>query len=387
MNLSDSNGDTKGDLNGILEKADYLENDVGVGSICLSPIFKSSDYKDVDTKFGTLEDFKNLVDGMHKREIKVVLDLLPSHTAAQTEELSITIQFWIDQGVDGFRAPTTGYTGYDLEQTLDLLQGVREVLDGGEEDADSKILMTNVAPSENITQFYGLNVTDQVGSLSQMPVRDESFLPDTISAEKLKTSIDDYINELPNNAWPTFSLGKHGQSRVATRTSPKRVNFLNMLLMMLPGTPITYFGEEIGMEDGSEALMKWNPEAIAEENSPVKMYKQVSDLRDSEVLLFGNLETRVDENVFILARLKKGNPGYLLITNFGDTEKIVSVFEAENAAPEDKNPIAIANTAEKGILTMCTPENPNLPVRSSINMEKISIPPGTTYLITFVPNY
>lgn len=224
-----------------------------------------------------------------------------------------------------------------------------------------------------------------------MPVRDKSFLPDIISAETLKTSIDDYINELPNNAnktaWPTFSLGKHGQSRVATRTSPKHVNFLNMLLMMLPGTPITYFGEEIGMEDGAGALMIWNPEAVAEENSPVKMYKQVSSLRDSEVLLFGNLETRVDENVFILARLKKGNPGYLLINNFGDTEKIVSVFEPENAAPEDKNPIAIANTAEKGILTICTPENPNLPVRSSINMEEISIPPGTTYLITFVPKF
>jgi len=395
--FKDSNGDTKGDLNGILEKADYLDKDVGVGSICLSPIFKSSDYKDVDVKFGTLEDFKNLVDGMHKREIKVILDLFPTHTAAQTEELSITIQFWIDQGVDGFRVPTTGYTGYDLEQTLDLLQGVREVLDGGEEDAEDVILMTNVAPSEDITQFYGLNVTDQVGTLSQMPVRDKSFLPDTISAENLKTSIDGYINELPNNAWPTFSLGKHGQSRVATRTSPKLVNFLNMLLMMLPGTPITYFGEEIGMEDGSGALMKWNPEAtaeapeapeaVAEENSPVKMYKKVSDLRDSEVLLFGTLETRVFENVFILARLKKGNPGYLLITNFGDTEKTVSVFEKEDAAPEDKNPIAIANTADKGILTICTPENPNLPIRSSINMEEIAIPPGTTYLVTFVPNY
>ena len=62
--FKDSNGDTKGDLNGILEKADYLENEVGVGSIGLSPIFKSNDNKDIDETLGTLADFQNLLDGI-----------------------------------------------------------------------------------------------------------------------------------------------------------------------------------------------------------------------------------------------------------------------------------------------------------------------------------
>jgi len=381
--FKDSNGDTKGDLNGILEKADYLENEVGVGSIVLSSIFKPSDYNDVDEKFGTLDDFKNLVDGMHDREIKVLLDL---DVTPAPKDLPILVQVWMDKGVDGFRVPSTGYTGYDLEKTLALLKDVRGILDADEENP--RVLMTNLAPSSDITKFYGVNVTDQIGSLSQMPVDDKSFLPETISATNLKSSIEEYIGALPNNAWPNFYLGKHGQSRVATRTNPKHVNTLNMILMMLPGTPITYFGEEIGMEDGSGALMQWNAEAAAEENSPIKIYKQVSSLRDSEVLLFGSLEMRVDGEVFVLSRLKKGNPGYILITNFGDTVKTISVVpDEEGTDPAMKNPTGIPNTADKGILTMSTPKNPDLLVGASVNMAEISIPPGTTYLMTFVPNF
>lgn len=341
---------------------------------------------------------KKLVDGMHDREIKVVLDLIPEHTAEQTKELSAVMKFWITQGVDGFRVPTTGYVSEanqesDLDQTLDLLKRFREVLDGDEENPGSKILMTNVAPSSDIAKFYGVNVTDQVGSLSQMPVNDESFLPDAkITAENLKKSIEDYIKKLPDNAWPNFSLGKHGKSRVATRTSPKHINALNMLLMMLPGTPITYYGEEIGMVDGSGmdvtgTAMQWNADAAAdaaaEENSHTKIYHGASSLRESETLLFGSLEMRVDGDVFILARVKKGNPGYIFVTNFGDSEKIVSVMKDS----ETENPTEIPNMADKGILTIGTPKNPELEVGASVNMAKITVPPGTSYLITFVPDF
>jgi len=376
-------------LKGILEKAAYLDNDLGVGSIGLSPIFKSSDLKDVDEKFGTLDDFQKLVEGMHDREIKVILDLHPSHTAEQTKELLAVMQFWIDKGVDGFRVPTTGYVSdsnqiHDLEQTLALLQDFRTLLDGDEENP--KILMTNVAPSIDISKLYGVNVTDQVGSLSQMPVSDESFLPDAITAENLKKSIEKHNKTLPENAWPNYSLGKGGKA-----PEPQHVDALNILLMMLPGTPITYFGEE----NGSGGVMKWDAEAAAVENSHVKIYHQASSLRDDEALLFGAVEMRVKEDVFVLARLKKGNPGYLFITNFGKTDSIVSVRKSTEA--ENKNPLEIPNMADKGIqipymadkgiLTIGAPKNPDLPVGASINMAEIPVPPGTSYLITFVPDF
>ena len=97
---------------------------------------------------------------------------------------------------------------------------------------------------------------------------------------------------------------------------------------------------------------------------------------------------RVDGNVFVLSRLKKGNPGYILITNFGDTVKTISVVpDPKGTDPAMKNPTGIPNTADKGILTMSTPKNPDLLVGASVNMAEISIPPGTTYLMTFVPNF
>ncbi len=87
--FQDSNGDGIGDLNGIRERLDAVKA-LGVDGIWVSPFFKSpmkdfgydvSDYKDVDPMFGTLEDFDALVAESHERGIKVVIDLVLSHTA------------------------------------------------------------------------------------------------------------------------------------------------------------------------------------------------------------------------------------------------------------------------------------------------------------------
>lgn len=87
----DSNGDGVGDLSGICERLDYLVW-LGADAIWLSPIFPSpmadfgydvSDYTDVDSLFGSLSDFDNLVVEAHRRSIRVILDLVPNHTSDQ----------------------------------------------------------------------------------------------------------------------------------------------------------------------------------------------------------------------------------------------------------------------------------------------------------------
>ena len=100
------------DLNGVLEKADYLANTLGVGSIGLSPIMKDSDYQNVDENLGTLEDFKALVAGMQEHEIKVVLELPSENSVEQTNALPDTLKFWLDLGVDGFRVSGTSKNGF-----------------------------------------------------------------------------------------------------------------------------------------------------------------------------------------------------------------------------------------------------------------------------------
>ncbi|ORY23124.1 alpha-glucosidase [Naematelia encephala] len=88
---ADSNGDGMGDIPGLVSKLDYLK-DLGVDVIWLSPVFKSpfidngydvSDYQAIDPRFGTLEDVDILIDEMHKREMKLVMDLIVNHTSDQ----------------------------------------------------------------------------------------------------------------------------------------------------------------------------------------------------------------------------------------------------------------------------------------------------------------
>lgn len=94
----DSNGDGIGDFNGITEKLDYLNDgdpatttDLGVTGLWLMPIFPSpsyhgydvTDYYAVNSQYGTMDDFKRLLDEAHKRGIRVIIDLVINHTSDQ----------------------------------------------------------------------------------------------------------------------------------------------------------------------------------------------------------------------------------------------------------------------------------------------------------------
>ncbi len=94
----DSNGDGIGDFNGITEKLDYLNDgdpatadDLGVTGIWLMPIFPSpsyhgydvTDYYGVNPQYGTMEDFKKLLEEADKRGIRVIIDLVINHTSDQ----------------------------------------------------------------------------------------------------------------------------------------------------------------------------------------------------------------------------------------------------------------------------------------------------------------
>lgn len=89
--FKDSNGDGIGDLRGITQKLDYVAS-LGVDAIWISPFFKSpmkdfgydvSDYRDVDPMFGSLGDFDALLARAHKLGLKVMIDLVMSHSSDQ----------------------------------------------------------------------------------------------------------------------------------------------------------------------------------------------------------------------------------------------------------------------------------------------------------------
>lgn len=87
--FKDSNGDGIGDIRGITEKLDYLEN-LGVDVIWLSPVYESpnddngydiSDYRAIMKEFGTMEDFDRMLASAHEKGLKIVMDLVVNHTS------------------------------------------------------------------------------------------------------------------------------------------------------------------------------------------------------------------------------------------------------------------------------------------------------------------
>ena len=129
--FSDSNGDGIGDLRGIINRMDYINDgdpnsgvSLGAEGIWLSPIFVSPsyhkydvvDYYQVDPKFGTNEDLKELIDLCHERGVKIILDMVINHSSNQnpwfksfceahkngdTESEYYNLYTWIEETVPG----------------------------------------------------------------------------------------------------------------------------------------------------------------------------------------------------------------------------------------------------------------------------------------------
>ena len=89
--FSDANGDGNGDLQGVIDRLDYLQA-LGVDALWLSPFYPSpladggydvADYCDVDPRLGTLDQFDELVAKAHERGIGIIVDIVPNHTSDQ----------------------------------------------------------------------------------------------------------------------------------------------------------------------------------------------------------------------------------------------------------------------------------------------------------------
>lgn len=86
----DSDGDGIGDLNGVIEKLDYVK-DMGFNGIWLMPVMPSTtyhkydvtDYYGIDSEYGTMEDFERLVEECHKRDIRIIIDFVMNHSSSQ----------------------------------------------------------------------------------------------------------------------------------------------------------------------------------------------------------------------------------------------------------------------------------------------------------------
>lgn len=107
--FQDSNGDGVGDIRGIISRLDYL-HELGIDAIWLSPVYQSpmddngydiSDYQGIAPEFGSMEDMEELIAEGHKRNIKIIMDLVLNHTSDE--------HFWFQEALKG---PDNPYYDY-----------------------------------------------------------------------------------------------------------------------------------------------------------------------------------------------------------------------------------------------------------------------------------
>jgi alpha-amylase len=140
LSFADSDGDGKGDFKGLTSKLDYLQ-DLGIGGIWLMPIMPSpsyhkydvADYKGINAEYGTAEDFKKFIDEAHKRNIKVLVDLILNHTGSDHP--------WFQSAIKGKDSP---YRDYYVWANKDSIQ--------------NQIAKKETSfDSDNITQWHAVN--------------------------------------------------------------------------------------------------------------------------------------------------------------------------------------------------------------------------------------
>ncbi|XP_026677799.1 maltase 2 [Diaphorina citri] len=195
------------------------------------------------------------------------------------------LKFWLDHGVDGFRfdsvpflveddalldEPLSGNPdfeptdhdylshNYTMDQpgTYEVIYRIRKLFDSYKYvDGQTRIFITECYSNtvDNLMRYYGNSTVRG----AHFPF---NFLPIThLNRQSTAVDFQDIImtwqNNLPANMWGNWVIGNHDQKRAATRFDPELIDGLHMISLLLPGTTITYNGDELGMED---SFTRWD---------------------------------------------------------------------------------------------------------------------------------
>ncbi len=180
------------------------------------------------------------------------------------------MRFWLERGIDGFRVDVSYRVmkdpqfrdnppnpewreGLDPHQRLiekytkntpdshQFNRWLRAVVD---EYGDRLLIGEINLPLPELVKHYG-NQNDEI----HLPLNNVSLYDTPWEAAAVRSLADRYEALLPAGAWPNWVLGNHDQHRFATRVGADQARMGLMLLLTLRGTPINYYGDEIGMHD------------------------------------------------------------------------------------------------------------------------------------------
>lgn len=262
--FKDTNNDGIGDLKGLISKLDYIK-DLGASSIRLNYIFEAIDYPEhyynttsllmIDRSLGVLEDFQELVDTAHKKEMGVILDIpVRSMVEPQNSYTNNTFVFSIDPQENSYD-PTSAAIAYwsraqnvdgfylkDLEKFVDdpyfgkSLQVWKQILGNG------KIF---IASEEAMNRAKGSSLTVLLNKIDLIDV----YLDLQKGINGLKNYIDNIISgvlwEKPNHPWVHWNIGNINSDRISTNHENNTLALI-ALELALPGTVSIFYGDELG---------------------------------------------------------------------------------------------------------------------------------------------
>jgi maltose alpha-D-glucosyltransferase / alpha-amylase len=377
----DSSGDGNGDFRGLAQKLDYLQ-ELGINTVWLMPFFPSplrddgydiSDYRSIHPNYGTLDDFKAFLDAAHKRNIRVIIEMVLNHTSDQhpwfqesrssranprrdwyvwsdsdtrykgtriifidtelsnwawdpvskqyywhrffshqpdlnwdnpqvREEMWDVMKFWLNMGVDAFRLDAVPYLvereGTNCENLPETHAVIKELRARLDREFPGRMLLAeaNQWPAD-LRAYFGAG--DEFHMAFHFPLMPRMFMALKLEDRKPLTEILKQTPDIPETCQWCLFLRNHDELTlemvtdmerdymydeyakeramrinlgIRRRLAPlldndrRRIELMNGMLMSLPGTPIVYYGDEIGMGDnvnlgdrnGVRTPMQWD---------------------------------------------------------------------------------------------------------------------------------
>jgi len=383
----DSNGDGLGDFRGLTSKLDYVK-DLGVNTLWLLPFYPSplrddgydvADYHNVHPQYGTRADFRNFVREAHRRDLRVITELVVNHTSdahpwfqaarrapagsskrdfyvwsdddtkykgtriifTDTETSNWTwdpvakayfwhrffshqpdlnfdnpkvlkavvrsMRFWLDMGVDGFRLDAIPYlveregtNNENLPETHTVIREIRALLDAKH---SGKVLLAEANQwPEDVREYFGN--ADECHMAYHFPLMPRIYMAIAQEERYPIVEIMQQTPEIPESCQWAIFLRNHDELTLEMVTHKERdymyrmyaadsrarinlgirrrlaplmennidcIKLMNSLLFSMPGSPIIYYGDEIGMGDniflgdrnGVRTPMQWSPDRNA----------------------------------------------------------------------------------------------------------------------------
>ncbi|MDR6539177.1 maltose alpha-D-glucosyltransferase [Variovorax soli] len=486
----DSNDDGYGDFKGVTAKLDYVK-DLGVNTIWLMPFYPSplrddgydiAGYEDVHPHYGTLADFKIMLDEAHKRGLRVITELVINHTSSDhpwfqaarrappgsperefyvwsdtdqlyqgtriiftdtetsnwawdpvakayywhrffshqpdlnfnnpqvLEAVFKTMRFWLDMGVDGFRLDAIPYlcerdgtSNENLPETHAVIKKLRAAIDA---QYKNRFLLAeaNMWP-EDVREYFGDG--DECHMAYHFPLMPRMYMAIAQEDRHPIVEIIQQTPEIPEGCQWAIFLRNHDELTLEMVTSKERdymylmyaadlrarinvgirrrlaplmendmdrLKLMNAMLLSMPGSPIIYYGDEIGMGDnffvgdrnGVRTPMQWSPDRNAgfSRADPQRLYLQPimdpmygyealnveAQARDASSLLNWTrrmLAVRKTSRAFGRGRrvfLRPGNRKILAYLSEYEDDTILTVFNLSRAA----QPVELDLSAYKG---------------------------------------